>query len=873
MEAYSKDKKEVLDFYSSSESGLSSSEAEQHLEKYGENEIEQGEEISRLEIFLEQFKSSIVWVLIVATVISALLGEWIDATAILIILVLNAILGYIQEFRAEKSIEELKKLAAPKATVLRDGKPVEVESKNVVPGDVLLLETGDKIPADARILNSDSLQTQEAVLTGESVPVKKHSDTLTNGLEVGERKNMIFSGTVVTKGKGKAVVTETGMHTEMGQIADMIQSSGESMTPLQEKLDVLGHKLGILTLVVSAVVFLVGVFSGRSMLEMFLIAVSLAVAAIPEGLPAVITISLSYGVQRMLDENALVRRLPSVETLGSTTVICTDKTGTLTHNEMTVTKLFVDDRVVDVTGRGYEPDGEVQGKVDPMVFKIGALCNDSKLVEEEWTVVGDPTEGCLLTSARKAGLNEKKLEDEEPRIGSIPFDSKRKRMTTIHKTGDGRFAYMKGAPEVVLDRCDRRLVNGEVKELTDSDKEEILEANKDFSQNALRVLGFAYKKIEEKEEYGEEDEQGMVFAGLQGMIDPPREEVREAIKKCKKAGIKVIMVTGDHKNTALAIADELGIEGKALEGKDMKNTNLEEEVEDIGVFARVSPEHKLAIINALKDNGHIVAMTGDGVNDAPALKKSDIGVAMRITGTDVAKEASEMILTDDNFASIVNAVEQGRGIYDNIKKFVNYLLSSNFGEVLALFLAMIIGFTGSDGNLIVPFLALQLLWINLVTDSLPALALGVDPPEKDIMSRKPRDPEEKIINSNMAWNIGVIGVLIAIPSLVLFDLYLPLEEKARTMATTSLVVMEIVRLQMIRQSYHVELGDNPYLIWSVLGVLTLQFIAVYTPLNSILGFVPLELVDWALVGIGGALMLIVGLGASGLIKRWTHKRD
>ncbi|MFC1648549.1 calcium-translocating P-type ATPase, SERCA-type [Nanoarchaeota archaeon] len=870
-----KEIKEVYEFLGSSADGLPSGEAEARIGKYGYNEFQHNDKVSKLSILLRQFKSTIVMILVFATIVSGFLGEWLDAGAIFTILLLNAVLGFTQEYKAEKAIDALKKLAAPKARVIRDGKIIYVESRLVVPGDILVLETGDRIPADARVIESSALETQESILTGESLPVRKHNRALDSELPLGDRKNMVFQGTIVTKGNGRAVVVATAMQTEMGKIAGMIQEADDQMTPLQEKLGKLGQWIGMLTLVVCGIVFAVGVWGGQEPLDMFIVAVSLAVAAIPEGLPAVITISLSFGVQRMLKRNALMRKLSSVQTLGSTTVICTDKTGTLTHNEMTVRKVFVDNTVLEVTGTGYNPEGEVIGRFDPMLFEIGALCNESTLIEESWTVTGDPTEACLLTSARKAGLLEKDLQDRHPRIGVVPFDSVRKRMTTIHKLYGKTLAYTKGAPDLLLELCTKKLVNGQVTDMTQEDKEKVLKVTQGFSDNALRVLGFAYREIEEKEEeeYSEQDETDLIFVGLQGMIDPPRQEVQEAIQKCRTAGIKVLMVTGDHKGTALAIAKELGIEGNAVDGKELDALDLDKDIDDIGIFARVSPEHKVKIVEALKRKGHIVAMTGDGVNDAPALKQADIGISMGISGTDVAQEASEMVLTDDNFTSIVNAVEEGRGIYDNIKKFVNYLLSSNFGEVLVLFVALLIGFKGADGSIIVPLLALQILWINLITDSLPALALGVDPVEDDIMLRKPRNPQQGIISRNMALNILVIGTLMCAATLYLFNLGLPDVDRARTLALTTLVVMEIVRLHMIRQSYHTSILGNKWLIWAVLAVLALQIIAIYTPLSQILGLVAIEWMDWVYILIVCAGMFAIGVVASHFIKVLTHERD
>ena len=719
--------------------GLSQEEAEQRLKQYGLNEIKEGKKVSPWEIFAGQFKSIVIWILIVATVISAFLGEYIDAIVIGVIIVLIAVLGFFEEYRAEKAIDALKKLASLKATVSRDGQKKEIDSKEVVSGDVIFLETGNKVPADARLIEVFNLQTQEAALTGESQPVKKSISVLEEKISIADIKNMVFSGTVVVSGRAKAVVAATGMQTEIGKIAAMIEAVKPDTTPLQKKMDQLGKNIGYVTIGIAVVVFLVGsLLHKASLLKMLLIAVSLAVAAIPEGLPAVVTIALALGTQRMLKRNALVRRLPSVETLGSTTVICTDKTGTLTANEMTVKKLFVNGRIVEATGVGYEPKGQFLHKNKPvqideigLLLKIGALNNNSEL--KEGKIIGDPTEGCLIVSAAKAGLIKDELEIEYPRIDEIEFTSERKMMTTIHKHHGEKIAYVKGAPEVVLKLCNYIDINGKTRKLTEKDKQEILEINKEFADEALRVLGFAYKTLIDTQ-----PEKNLIFVGLQGMIDPPREEVKTAIEKCKKAGIKVIMITGDHEVTARAVGKEIGLVGKVVTGQQLDEiANLDEVVEDIAIFARVNPNHKLKIVDALKKRGHIVAMTGDGVNDAPALKKADIGIAMGISGTDVSKEASAMILTDDNFASIVNAVEEGRGIYDNIRKYIGFLLSGNIAEVLIIFVGILIG-------LPVPLTATQILLINLVTDGLPALALSADPFEPNAMSRKPRKQNEAI---------------------------------------------------------------------------------------------------------------------------------
>ncbi|MBW2992250.1 calcium-translocating P-type ATPase, SERCA-type [Candidatus Woesearchaeota archaeon] len=866
---HSKSPEDVLRLLNTTKKGLSDTEIENRLIKYGKNEIKHEEKINPVKLFLEQFKSFIVGILLAAVIISLVIGEHLDAAVIGIILILNAILGFIQEYKAEKSIEALKKLTSLKAVVIRKGEKKKIDASEIVPGDILVLETGEKIPADARLLETINLETQEAALTGESVPVKKIIEKVAEKRGVADRKDMIFSGTIITKGRGQAVVTATGMNTEIGKIAKMIQTSKVQLTPLQIKLKQLGEYLGAATIAIVILVFLIGILTGKPALEMFIIALSLAVAAIPEGLPAVVTISLALGIQRMIKRNALIRKLPSVETLGSTTVICTDKTGTLTHNQMTVRKIFANNKVIEVTGAGYKTEGvfTIDNKVtDPkefdMLLKIGALCNDAKLTDND--VIGDPTEGALIVSAAKAKLRKKELERSSPRLAELQFDSERKRMSTFHHIEGHNLVLTKGAPDVIVNLCDRVMINGKLHRLTKEYKKVILKQNEEFAKQALRVLGFAYKlsnKLEEK---------NLIFVGLQAMIDPPREEVKEAIKKCNTAGIKVVMVTGDFKVTAEAIGKELGLTGKAIDGEELdKIKDLSKVVGDISIYARVDPKDKIRIVEALQKKGHVVAMTGDGVNDAPALKKAEIGVSMGITGTDVAKEASEMILTDDNFSSIVNAVEEGRGIYDNIKKFVNYLLSSNFGEVLILFIAILLGWP-------LPLIAVQILWINLVTDGLPALALGVDPISKDVMNKPPRKKKSHIISMNMTLNILIIGVLICAGTLGMFWYGLKTydETTARTIAFSTIVVLELVRLYMIRANYNLGPFSNKWLVLAVASSILLQVLVVYTPLNTmVFKTVPLKAIEWLYMALVAIVLLGLGMLVNKLIIRTTHEKD
>lgn len=859
--AYAQSLAELFKNYSTSEKGLSHHEAEQRLHTFGFNVLQAAKKDSPFKILLRQFSSPLVIILLVALIISYVLGEKIDAIIIAIIVLINALLGFVQEYRAEKALEALQKIASPKAVVLREGKETIIESKNLVPGDVMVFKVGDKIAADARLIEVHDVKIQEAVLTGESQPVTKSIDVVDIKRGLADRRNMIYTSTIVINGRGKAIATATGMKTEVGKIARDITEAQEKVAPLQKDIKVMGKYLSIAVSLVAIIVFLIGVALGLDYTLMFLTAVALGVAAIPEGLPAIITISLSYGVQKMARRNALIRILPSVETLGSVDVICTDKTGTLTHNEMTVTKIWANGSLYDLTGSGYDAKGsfllngkEASSKSLQTILTIGALCNDAEF-DKKKKVIGDPTEAALLVSAQKAGLSRASLEQEEKRIDEISFSSERKMMTTIHQTKSGKVSYTKGAPDVLLKYCNSILINGSVQHFDKKKKEEILQQNETLAGNALRLLGFAYK-VNVK---GKEDaEQDMIFVGLQAMIDPPRKEVKEAIQKCIDAGIRVVMITGDQLSTAKAIAAQIGITGDAISGEELNQIkDLAAQVEDINIYARVDPEHKLRIVEALKKKGHTVAVTGDGINDAPALKRADIGISMGVTGTDVAKEASDMILLDDNFASIVNAVEEGRGIYDNIRKFVNYLLSSNFAEILVIFLAMII--LAPFFGLGLPLTPIHILWINLVTDGLPAVALGVDPFQKEIMKRKPRQYEDAIINKEMLISILTLGIIIASAALFLFWSYRnAIPGKAQTMVFTAMVVFELVRLHMIRMHYHLSIFSNGYLVAAVVLSLVLHAVVMYVPFfSTAFGIVPLGIMDWIWIGV--AALGIVGL--------------
>ncbi len=884
------------------EQGLSSEIAQQRLEEHGLNQLAEKPRPSFIALVLAQLKSFVVILLIVASIISAILGEWVDAAAILTIVVLNAILGVVQESRAEEALAALKKMAAPDSHVLRDGKRVVVPSAQLVPGDIVFLEAGNFVPADMRLIESVNLRVDEAALTGESVPVQKNATLIANAdSSLGDRKNTAFMGTVVSYGRGKGVIVSTGMHTQLGLIASMLQAVEEEETPLQKRLDQLGKTLGIACLAVCAIVFVTGMIEGGDPLTLFMIAVSLAIAAVPEGLPAIVTISLALGMREMINRHALIRRLSSVETLGSATVICSDKTGTLTQNEMTVTRIWVDGKFVSVSGQGYSPEGDFTLEDKPVnlddlpavrtALWVGALNNDAILekIEKEdgsldFNMVGDPTEGSLLVAAYKAGAIANNLNHAYPRINEVPFDSERKRMITIHTidaphksdispfVDDSRKKWhviaVKGAPDLVLNLCSsyQPMNDGEPLKMDSAARQRILAANDDMTKDALRVLGVAYRVVEvlPEEISTAELEKDLTFVGLIGMIDPARPEVKPALLNAVKAGIRTIMITGDYPNTAKAIAEGIGLlrpghqvlTGAQLDALD--DTALKSEVEKTDVFARVSPEHKMRIVDALKANGEVVAMTGDGVNDAPAIKRADIGVSMGITGTDVAKETADMVLTDDNYVSIVSAVEQGRIIYSNIRKFVYYLISCNMAEILIIFLPTAFGrflpiFNGLTADQLSPLAPIQLLWLNLVTDGAPALALGTEKGDPDIMDQKPRPPKEPIINKSMTW--GVVMQTLAICSVTLFAFWRGMNHDIRyaeTMAFATLSISELLRAYTARSERYplLKIGffSNKWMNLAVLASLVLVLGVIYIPfLNPIFQTEPLSLAEWALI--------------------------
>jgi Ca2+-transporting ATPase len=867
------DKEEVAQQLGTSiENGLTGVEVSERQRRYGPNQLSEKKGTSVIALFLDQFKDFMIWVLIGAALVSGFLKEWVDAIAIIGIVILNAILGFIQEFRAEKSLSALKKLSSPVSKVIRDGRHQIIPSAEIVPGDLVEMEAGDFVPADCRIVYATgNMSTQEASLTGESTPVSKAASPLEiEETALADRSNMLYMGTSVVSGKSRALITETGMNTELGKIAGMIQQIEDNTTPLQNKLKEFGRIIIVIVFILVGLIFLIGYLRGEEVLGLFLSAVSLAVAAIPEGLPAVVTIALALGVQRMVKRNCIIRKLPSVETLGCTSVICSDKTGTLTKNEMTVQVLYNADRYFNVSGIGYAPEGEftmdgrkIIASEFPGLMRLisgTALCNGAQLVKdgENFRIVGDPTEGALITMAGKAGLKKKSLETQYPFFEEIPFDSDRKQMTIIRKNSPtGHIAFVKGAPDILMSNCTHAEMNGQVVPFDHAKRDRANRANSELAHKAMRVLAVAYREFDTLPSTFDaaEIERELIFLGLVAMIDPPRPEVKMAIQECRTAGIKSVMITGDHKNTAVAIARDLGFyqaDSLAFTGEElekMSDRDFSLYVDKAVVYARVSPEHKLRIVKAWREKGEIVAMTGDGVNDAPAVKEADIGVAMGMTGTDVTKEVSEMVITDDNFASIVAAVEEGRGIYDNIRKFIHYLLSCNVGEILVMFIASVV-------RLPVPLLPIHILWINLVTDGLPALALGVDPTDKKIMQRPPRLKNQHILTRYMGGSILIQGVFIAFCSLLAFCLVYFIEgkgiERARTASFIVLACSQLFHSYNCRSSresiFSLGFLTNAKLVYATLISFALQMSVVYIPfLQTIFKTQPLGWFDWIMV--------------------------
>ena len=910
------------------ENGLSEEEARNRQKEHGFNELAEKTRPGFLKMLMAQFRNFLVIILIVAAVVSLLLGEFVDAAAIIVIVVLNAVVGVVQESKAEKALAALRKMASPNARVIRNGHQQVIPSRELVPGDIVFIEAGNYVPADIRLVESVNLKVEEASLTGESVPAEKHAHvTLDKEIPIGDRKNSAFMSTVVTYGRGKGIVTGTGMHTQIGIIAEMLQPYEEESTPLQKKLDQLARTLGMGCLIVCGIIFVYGLvrdttFSTiikegiftyfanekKDIIGLFMTAVSLAIAAVPEGLPAVVTICLALGMQRMIKRHALIRKLPAVETLGCTTVICSDKTGTLTQNEMTVVQGWAGGKEFGVSGAGYHPAGlfsKNDQTFDPLkdedisLLLTGALlCNDAKLEEsgeekgeKTWRMVGDPTEGSMIVAAAKGGLWKGDTERILPRVMEIPFDSERKRMVTIHQfqsdnTGGthSRFNYppvivfVKGAPDVVLDLCGSAIRDGEMIKLGEELKKETLLINRDMASQALRVLAIAYRPMESLPDICDvaDVEQNLVFVGLMGMIDPPRPEVKEAVKVAKGAGLKSVMITGDHKDTAEAVAREVGIltpNGRVFTGKELDAISDEElikVIDEVDVCCRVSPQNKTKIVDAFKAKGHVVAMTGDGVNDAPALKRANIGVAMGITGTDVSKETADMILTDDNYASIVSAVEEGRVIYSNIRKFVFFLLACNIGEVLMVFLSMLFGMP-------VPFRPIQLLWLNLVTDGAPALALGLEKGEPDIMKRPPRPTTEPVINKDMALGLVVIPLVDTVAILSVFAIgIIRFPENlaaARTMAFITLCMSELLRAYTARSEYYsvfsIGVLSNRWMQPGVISSAFLVLITVYVPfLRPFFGTTFLGVADWVVMI---PFMLMAPVAAE-IVKIFLRKR-
>ena len=865
---FSKSGEDVAKFFETDMiKGLSSEQVEEKRSVYGTNEIVSKNKKSIAKMILEQFQDFMIIILIIAAVISGVVGQsngegFTDSIIILVIVILNAVIGVIQELKAQKSLESLKNLSAPHSKVIRDGKLQDLESKYLVPGDIVVLETGDYVPADLRLIEAVNLKTQEAALTGESLPVEKTTEKIDKeDIGIGDRLNQAFSSSLVTYGRGKGIVVSIGMQTEVGKIATMLDSVDDSETPLSRRLEALGKTLGIAALVICIVIFAVGSFvHGREIFEMFMTAVSLAVAAIPEGLPAISTIVLSIGVQRMVKRNAIIRTLPSVETLGSATVICSDKTGTLTQNKMTVEKIFYNNEIFGVEEKKYNVDDHLRLLMNSMI-----LCNDTKVTKEgeEFKLAGDPTETALVDLGIKLNMLKTTMDDENPRVEEIPFDSERKLMSTVNNTNQGLFVYTKGGVDEILSKCSKIYLDNQEMALSAENINYIKQVNEEMAKGALRVLAMAYKRVDKVPTRNEMNnlESELVYIGMVGMIDPARPEAKEAVEKCKTAGIKPVMITGDHKVTAMAIAKDIGIlenESEAITGSElekMPQEELEKNVKNYSVYARVSPEHKVRIVKAWQSQGEVVAMTGDGVNDAPALKTADIGAAMGIVGTDVAKEAADVVLTDDNFATIVSAVEEGRRIYDNILKAVQYLLSSNIGEIIVLFVATMFGWLAE------PLLPIHILWINLVTDSLPALALSVDPAEKDIMKRKARK-DKNIFSKGMTFRVIYQGIMVGVLTLLAFCIGCRFDfaslanpevaMTAQTMAFAVLAMSELVHAYNVRSNkesiFKLKLKTNMVLVLATLVSLLLMVVVLGVPvLQGMFEVTELSITNWVWV--------------------------
>lgn len=872
------------------EEGLSAKEAKERLEKHGKNEIQKEEGETLLQLIFKEINSPLIYLLIAAAAISIFTAHYIDAGVIIAVVILNTAMGVWQEYRAEKAISALQKLSAPKAVVKREGKTEEIDSSEVVPGDLIIIKTGDKIPADARLINSEDLEVNESALTGESEPVEKFTGDVDQDTPIAERTNMVWMSTPATQGKGEAVVVSTGMDTETGQIAVKVGETKRELTPLQKKLDRLGKYIGAAAVLLAGIIFLTGYLKGYETVEMLLYSVAAAVSAIPEGLPAVISITLALGVKRMASKNAIIRRLPAVETLGSTTIICSDKTGTITKNEMTVIKVFSGGKKYDLTGKGYEPEGEIKAEGGEDVnefseslkklFTIGALTNDAELKKDDegnWGIEGTPTDGAIYTASYKADFKREDLSKEKKRMSEIPFSSKINYMATLNKGENKNLLLVKGAPETILDFCTKYLEDDEVKELSNSKKEELNKINDEFADQALRVIAGAYKEIN-KDELKHKDAEGeLIFTGFWGIIDPPREEAVEAIEQCKQAGIKVILMTGDNALTAAAIAEKVKItEGRkeAVTGKDiesMSDDEMGEKLKNVQVFARVSPSHKLKILNTLKKQHEIVAMTGDGVNDAPSLKAADIGVAMGVAGTDVAKEAADMILTDDNFAAIVKAIEEGRLIFNNLRHVVFFLITTNLGEILLLISALLL-------NLPLPLTAVMILWVNLVTDGPSDIAIGVEPKQRTLLKDKPRPPDEGILNKAIIMRMLLLAPVMAAGTLYLYwyELQINDTEKAKTIAFTTLAAFQWFNAFNARSHrfsvFQIGVFTNKWVVIAVSGAVILQLGAIYTAFGQkIFSTVPLNFVDWGWILLISSSIFIVDEARKFILRKRKEK--
>ncbi|MFB6172163.1 MAG: cation-translocating P-type ATPase [Haloarculaceae archaeon] len=879
----------ALDALGSGSGGLDAATAERRLAAHGPNELQATERVSALAVFLSQFRNPLVYLLVAAAVLSVGVGvlpgqdpEYVDAALILLILLGNGVFGFVQDYRAARAMEALRELSTPDATVLRDGDPRLVDATEVVPGDVVVVEEGDAVPADARLLAATDLATDEAALTGESEPVAKTVAPVDADAPPADRTNLLFMNTTVVRGRGRAVVVGTGMETQVGAIASQLELAPERATPFQSEIATLGRRIsaGVLGLIV-LVAAVQALFTSADPFAVVLVAVTLAVAAVPEGLPAVVTLTLALGARRLLDQNALVRNLPVVESLGSVDTIVTDKTGTLTESRMVVRRLAAGGTTYDVDGAAagadepFAPDPAAHGDV-AAVLRCGAVCNNATRTDDGYR--GDPTEVALLAAADRADVD-----GDATRLREVAFSSDRRRMTVVVEEPDGPTAYVKGAPQELLDRCDRLLVDGEPVALTGERRAAVEETVDAFAGDAMRVLGFARATGVAPEANPKTLEDGLVFLGLQGLIDPPRPEVRDAIADCRDAGVRVVMATGDNVETARAIGRDLGFDsGRALTGRDLaslSDADLRAAVEETEVFARVSPEHKVRVLRALQSAGHRVAMTGDGVNDAPALRNADVGVAMGQRGTDVARQAADVVLQDDNFVTIRNAIAEGRGIFDNIRKFVNYLLSANTGEVFVVFLGVLVGaalfprtFAGDERALVLT--PVMLLWVNLVTDGLPALALGADPQAADVMDRPPRDSDEPVLDRDSLLSIGGIGAIMTVTGLALFFYALTRTGdivRAQTLLFTFLVAIELVRIQVIRSRYGLSVRSNRWLVGALASSFVLQLLVLYTPLATLFGVVPVGVTGWTWIAVATVAFLALNLGLLRVVGRFHRQ--